>query len=360
MKKSLWFLIFATIPFISCKHESNHTKEIATYAVSSPSVKDTVLFKEYIGQIRAFQHIELRTLEEGYLQQIFVDEGQSVKTGKVLFKVMPNVLQSEKQKAYAEVNHAEIEYQNTKILADSNIVSKNELALSKAILDKVKAELSLAESRLGFTNIKAPFDGIVGRFNDVRLGSLLEKGELLTTLSDNSKMWVYFNVPEAVYLDFMSTKATNNKQEVLLKLANDDYFDQKGIIETIEADFNNETGNIAFRASFNNPNHVLRHGQTGKIYMPFTLKNAVLIPQKATFEVLDKKFVYVIKDGIVNAKQITIGDEMLHLYAVTSGLKKDDIILVDGLRKVKKGDKIKTTFVSLSAIVKELNLIEAE
>lgn len=360
MKTSIGLLVTVFFICISCNHEPEHKKEIATYTVSKPEVKDTLLYKEYIGQIRAIQHIELRALEEGYLQEIFVDEGQTVKMGKTLFKVMPNVLQSEKQKALAEVNHAEIEYQNTKILADNNIVSKNELALSKALLDKAKAELSLAESRLGFTNIKAPFEGIVGRFNEVRLGSLLEKGELLTTLSDNSKMWVYFNVPEAVYLDFMSTRATNNKQEVLLKLANDVYFDQKGIIETIEADFNNETGNIAFRASFNNPNHVLRHGQTGKIYMPFTLKNAVLIPQKATFEVLDKKFVYVIVDGVVTAKQITVGDEMLHLYAVTSGLTKDDTILVDGLRKVKKGDKIKSNYVSLNAIVKELNTIKAE
>jgi membrane fusion protein (multidrug efflux system) len=173
------------------------------------------------------------------------------------------------------------------------VVSPNELALAKATLDKAKAELALAEAHLGFTEIRAPFDGIMDRFQK-RIGSLIEEGELLTTLSDNSRMWVYFNVPEAEYLDYVKKTKSENTKNVLLKMANNEQFDVPGVVETIEADFNNETGNISFRATFPNPKALLRHGETGNIVVTLPFKNAMIIPQKATFEVLDKKYVYVI------------------------------------------------------------------
>jgi membrane fusion protein (multidrug efflux system) len=334
---------------------------MSTFTVSLPEVKDFTFNKEYIGQVSSIQHIELRALEEGYLQNIYVDEGQRVKKGQLLFQISPIIYQAEKQKALAEYQHAKIEYQNTKILADSNIVSKNELALANAILEKANAELSLADAHLHFTEIRAPFDGIIGRFNDVRLGSLVEVGELLTTLSDNSKMWVYFNVTEAVYLDFIKHNNVNDpKQAVNLKLANGELFDQPGIVETIESDFNNETGNIAFRATFRNPKAILRHGQTGMIYMPVLLKNALLIPQKASFEVLDKKFVFVVKNGNVESRQITVSNEIPHLYEVSEGLTSQDTILIEGLRKVKNGDKIHCKFIKQTEIIHELTQIEAE
>lgn len=225
---------------------------------------DTILYREYVAQIQSINHIELRSQERGYLQNIYVDEGQSVKKGQLMFQIMPLLYQAELQKAQAEYNFSEIEYKNTKNLADSNIVSPNELALAKAHLDKVKADLALAQTHLDFTNIRAPFDGIMGRFN-VRLGSLVDEGELLTTLSDNSKMWVYFNVPESEYLDYVKKVKSDSTLKVKLKMANNDLFDYYGKVETIEADFNNETGNIAFRATFPNPKGILRHGETGNI-----------------------------------------------------------------------------------------------
>jgi len=361
MRILISFCCIVMLLIASCSHEQPHKEEIAAFEVSLPIIKDTTINKEYVAQIRAFQHVELRALDEGYLQKIYVDEGQFVKKGQLLFQLLPIVYQSEKQKAQAEFNKAEIEYLNTKMLADSNIVSRNELALSKANLDKAKAELALAAAYLQFTEIKAPFDGIVGRFNQVRQGSLLEAGELLTTLSDNSKMWVYFNVPEAVYLDFVRKNNTEKqKKEVQLQLADGEIFDRPGIIETIESDFNNETGNIAFRATFKNLNSLLRHGQTGKIIMPFSLNNALLLPQKATFEVLDKKFVYVIKNGKVDAREISVSNEMPHLYVVSQGLSEKDTVLMDGLRKVKRGDKIHSKFKHQDEIIKELIQIKAE
>jgi membrane fusion protein (multidrug efflux system) len=176
-----------------------------------------------VSQIRAIQHIELRALEKGYLKKIYVDEGQFVKKGQLMFQILPLQYQAEFQKAQAEANFAEIEYQNTKSLAESNIVSKNELALAKAKWDKAKAEMDLAKVHLGFTEIRAPFDGIMDHFA-VREGSLLDDGDLLTTLSDNSKMWVYFNVPESQYLD-LKTKAKGTTLPIVkLKMANQDIF----------------------------------------------------------------------------------------------------------------------------------------
>jgi membrane fusion protein, multidrug efflux system len=344
----------------SCRNGDHEKHEDAKFIVTSPVQKDTVVYREYVCQIRAIQHIELRALERGYLQNIYVDEGQAVKKGQLMFQIMPMIYEAEMQKAKAEVNFAEIEYLNTKNLADSSIVSPNELALSNARLNKAKAEFSLAQAHLDFTKIRAPFDGIMDRFH-LRLGSLVDEGELLSTLSDNSKMWVYFNVPEAEYLDYITSVKSEKPQEVILQMANNQLFEQRGVVQTIEADFNNETGNIAFRSVFPNPKGILRHGETGNILMPIALKNALLIPQEATFEILDKKYVFVVdKDNVVKTREIRTGVEIPHLYVVTEGLQENDKILVEGLRKVKNNQKIEYAFRSQKMIVAELAALHAE
>src|SRR5690606_26411754 len=208
-------------------------------------------------------------------------------------------------------------------------VSKNELALAKAKFDKANAEVSLAQVHLDFTRIKAPFDGYMDRFH-VRLGSLIDEGELLTSLSDNRKRWVYFNVPEAEYLEYETVIKKDSLVHVNLLMANNKMFKHQAIVETIEADFNNETGNIAFRATFPNPKGLLRHGETGTVLMNTPLKNVLLIPQKSTFEILDKKYVFVIdKDNIVRSRHITITAELPHIYVVKDGLEETDKILLE-------------------------------
>lgn len=361
MKKILAFIsLLALLCHTSCQSDKEEAKEMESkFLVTTPFKRDTLINKEYVCQIRSIQHIELRTMERGYLQKIFVDEGQFVKEGQLMFQIMPIIYQAELQTAQAEANFAEIEYQNTKSLADSNVVSKNELALAKAKFDKANAELALAQAHLGFTEIRAPFDGIMDRFN-VRLGSLLDEGELLTSLSDNRKMWVYFNVPEAEYLDYITSAKKESQQKVMLQMANNQLFDNQGIVETIEADFNIETGNIAFRATFPNPKLILRHGETGNILMPVFLKDAILIPQKATFDILDKKFVYIVENNVVKSRQITIAQEMPHLYIVNSGLSENDKILLEGLGKVKNNEKIESELVPFEKALSDLNNLHAE
>jgi len=356
MSKILMFTsVCALLLYTSCSEKKEHEAE-TKFLVTSPLRMDTSITKEYVCQIRSINHIEVRALEKGYLQNIYVDEGQLVKKGQLMFQIMPMMYQAELQKAQAEANFAEIEYLNTKSLADSNVVSKNELALAKAKFDKANAEVSLAQVHLSFTQIKAPFDGIMDRFH-VRLGSLVDEGELLTSLSDNSKMWVYFNVPEAEYLEYKTVIKKDSLVQVDLLMANAKVFKHHGIIETIEADFNNETGNIAFRATFPNPQGLLRHGETGSVLMNVSLKNALLIPQKSTFEVLDKRYVFVIdKDNIVRSRHITIAAELPHIYVVNGGLEETDKILLEGLRLVREGDEIHSEFVKPSSALSQLDL----
>ena len=324
----------------SCNTEKEKKGEGMKYLATTPIKKDTLITKDYVAQVHSIQHIELRAQERGYLQNIYIDEGQFVKKGQLLFRIMPNLYQAELQKAEAEAEFAEIEYQNTKKLADSDVVAPNELAMAKARLNKAKAEMELSRVHLQFTEIRAPFDGIIDRFH-VRLGSYLEEGELLTELSDNSKVWVYYNVTEAEYLDYMSKAEEDNQRAVNLLMANNRLFEQPGVVETIEADFDNETGNIPFRATFPNPKGLLRHGETGSILMEVPLKDALIIPQKATFEVLSKKFVFVIdKDGRVRQREISIKAELPHLFIVDGGLSVNDKILLEGIRMVKDGEKI--------------------
>lgn len=357
MKKILMFIsLGGALCFAGCHSENEEKEEQIKFLATSPLKKDTLITKEYVSQIKAIQHIELRALERGYLQKIYVDEGQFVKEGQVMFQIMPLILQAEMQKAQAEANFAEIEYQNTKRLADSNVVSPNELALAKAKFDKAKAELVLAQTHLQFTEIKAPFDGIMDHFQ-VRLGSLVDEGDLLTTLSDNSKMWVYFNVPEAEYLNYKEHEQKDSLMKVSLLMANNKMFSHIGVIQTIEADFNNETGNIDFRATFPNPEALLRHGETGNIEMAIPFKNAIIIPQKATFEILEKKYVFVIdKSNVVHQREISIASEMPDLYIIKSGLKGDERIVLEGIRKVKDGDKIEYTYEEPKKVISHLSV----
>ena len=348
--------LFAAYCATSCESKKEEKEEQIKLLVTSPLKEDTTITKEYVAQIHAYQHIELRALEKGYLQKIFVDEGQAVTKGQSMFQITPLVYQADLQKSQAEANYVDIEYRNTKSLADSNIVSKNELALSKAKLNKAKADVSLAQTHLQFTSIKAPFNGIMDHFQG-RLGSVVNEGDLLTTLSDNSKMWVYFNVPEAEYLAYKEQAKADNIVNVKLLMANNEVFKYPGVVKTIEADFNNETGNIAFRATFPNPDGLLRNGETGSVLMTVPLKKALIIPQKASFEVLEKRYVYVVdaKD-VVHQREITIGSEMPDLYVVKSGLNPSDKILLEGIRKVKDGDKISYTFENMKKVLPTLKV----
>ncbi|MCA9026242.1 MAG: efflux RND transporter periplasmic adaptor subunit, partial [Planctomycetaceae bacterium] len=281
--------------------------------------------------------------------------GQSVKQGDPMFKILPVLLQAKLDADVAEADLAEIEFKNTQKLYKDKVVSDQEVALAKAKLAKAKAKVDLARAELNFTDIKAPFDGIVGQQMNQQ-GSLIEEGDILTTYSDNSLMWVYFNVPEARYLEYKSRLDQDEDElKIELKLANGKIFPQHGKIGAIEADFNNETGNIAFRADFPNPDGLLRNGQTGTVLIHRDLKDVIVIPQRATFEILAKQYAYVVgEDGIVHQRDITVQNEMDDIYVIQDGLTQDDQIILEGIRQVRDGDQVETEYLDPLEVLSNL------
>ncbi|GMU62482.1 MAG: hemolysin D [Myxococcaceae bacterium] len=347
------FLLIAA----GCPREHQEPEEQVRLPVTRPHRQRAEITRDFVAQVRAIQHIELRSLERGYVQGIFVDEGQRVTKGTRMFQIMPMIYQAEAERAVAEARQAEIELTNTRLLAEKNVVSPNELALATARYARAKAEVSLATTHRALTEVRAPFDGIMGRFQ-VRVGSLVEEGDLLTSLSDNSQMWVYFNVSEQEYLQYVSRPEGSQPTAVRLVMANGKLFAEPGKVQTIEADFNNETGNLSFRATFPNPKGILRHGETGKIQMSELIEDALIIPQKATFDILDKKFVFVVDDkGVVHSQPITIAAELPQVYAVASGLTEKDQILVEGLSKVRDGVTIAFEYKQPAEVLAQLQVV---
>ena len=322
------------------EHASQHL-----VVVTQPVVENVIETQQYVCQIHSRRHIEVRALEGGYLQEILVQEGQTVNEGDLMFKILPVLHKAKLDADLAEARLAQVEYDNTQKLVDQKIVSEQELKLAEAKLAKAQSQVVLAQAELDFTSIRAPFDGIVDRQLNQQ-GSLIEEGAILTTLSDNDVMWVYFNVPEARYLEY-KTELDRHQDDlkVELKLANGKTFTQQGTIGAIEADFNNETGNIAFRADFPNPDGLLRNGQTGTVLIHRELKDVLVIPQRATYEVLAKQYVYVVdKDNVVHQRDITVQSEKEDIFVISDGLKSDDRIIFEGIRQVRDGDKVEFEF----------------
>lgn len=357
MKKVTLFLgSFALLLVVSCNSKTEEKEEATHFTVTNAVQIDTSFTKQYVAQIKSVRNIELRAQEKGFLQNIYVDEGQFVNEGQLLFKIMPKMYEAELLKAQAEVKGAEIELQNAKTLADNNIVSKNEQALALTKLQQAQAEVALAKLHLSFTEIRAPFSGTIDRIPN-KLGSLIDEGELLTSLSDNSKMFAYFNVSEPEYLDYQTKIKDRADSKVDLLLANNEVLKYKGIIELIEGEFDNETGNIAFRASFPNKEQLLRNGETGKVLMTVPVKNALIIPQKATYEIQDRKYVFVVgKDDVIKSTEITIKGEMPDLYVIESGITVNDKIVLDGIQKVNDNDKIKYEYINPKKVLSSLRL----
>ena len=357
MKKIIVFAgLIALTCITSCTSKKQEKEEAETFSVTNPIKIDTSFTKQYVAQIKSFRNIEIRAQEKGFLQNIYVDEGQFVKAGQVLFRIMPKVYEAELYGAQAEEKAAEIDFSNAKTLASKNIVSKNEQAVAQAKLDKAKAEVALAKLHLSFTEIRAPFDGTIDRIPK-KLGSLIDEGELLTSLSDNSQIFAYFNVSEPEYIDYQTNIKGRGDNNVGLLLANNELLKYKGKIEVIESEFDSETGNIAFRAKFPNPDKLLKNGETGKIMMTIPVKNALIIPQKATYEIQDKKYVFVVdKNNVVKSQEIKVIGELPDLYIVKSGISAVDKFLLEGVQNAKDDDKIKYTYLKPVDVLAHLKI----
>jgi membrane fusion protein (multidrug efflux system) len=335
-------MISLSLPACSMHQEEEHV-EAHKIVATNPQSMSMTLSQPYVCQIHSQRHINIRALEQGYLEAIKIKEGQRIKKDDVLFSVKPILYQAKLDAENAEARLAQLEYDYTKKLFEKSVVSQNELLLLEAKKDRAKAKAELAAAELAFATVTAPFDGIVDRLHHQQ-GSLVQEGEVLSTLSDNSVMWVYFNVPEARYLEYM-TDLNQNKDDLQIELvlANGETFKHAGKIGAIEADFNNENGNIPFRADFDNSEYLLRHGQTGTVVIRKVQNNAIVIPQRAVFEVLQKRYVYVVdEDDVAHQREIEVQNngELEDIFIIQKGLTVDDKIVLEGIRQVRDGDKV--------------------
>lgn len=330
--------------------------EIPQLPVTTLQAKDTLLQTPYVADIQAIRNVEIRTRVKGFLEHIYVDEGQSVRKGQVLFKINDEEYRLQLSKARAELDNAiaaakttELEAKRIKLLVDKNVVSKSELEVAltkfnadKASIAEAKASVKSAENHLAYTSIRAPFDGIIDRI-PLKAGSLIEEGTLLTDLSDISTMYAYFSFPENEYLKYQRTKDSKAQtREVKLILADGSAYPYAGRIETVEGKIEQNTGSIDFRASFPNPQRLLRHGATGKLFITSAIRGAILVPQTAVFDIQDKNYVYVVdQQNKLHMHNFVPLARLEHYLVVKDGLKPGERILFEGTQKVQDGMTIK-------------------
>jgi len=371
LTKKIFLLLILVRLISSCTFShNNETKTKEKYQVTYPILMDTLYFNDYVSDIHSVKNVEVRARVKGYIESIHIDEGKSVKQGQLLFKISSQEYREDVLKAkanlknaIAEAKAAELDLQNIKILVDKNVVSKTELEMAQSKLDALNAKIEEAQShevsaqlRLSFTEIRAPFDGVIDRIPN-KVGSLIDEGTLLTSISDNSEVFAYFNVSEKEYLEFSATKSADaHSNQVSLILANNKEHSYKGTIETIEGEFDNNTGSIAFRARFPNPDKLLKHGSSGKVRLTRKLNNVVIIPQKSTFEIQDKIYVFVVDDNnTVKMKNFIPKQRIPHLYIMESGLTTKDRLIYEGIQEVKDGMVINPEVVTMKEIITSLS-----
>jgi membrane fusion protein (multidrug efflux system) len=359
MNKITLFCCALALFTTACSNEKI-TEKLSYYRVLTPIMHDTLYTKEYVAQIQALQNVEVRTHIKGFIENIYVDEGQSVTKGQTLFSLGSKGYQQELFKAIAKAKIAkadlklsEIELMNAGRLLEKNVISKTEYDFAAAKVEVMRAKLEEAQSdevqanlNLSYAQIKAPFDGVINRIPNKK-GSLVEEGTLLTSISNTKEVYSYFNVSEREYLDFAAEHIEDKiddkyiKEEAFLLLANGKSYQYSGVIETAESEFDPGTGNLAFRAKFYNPDGILKHGGHAKVVIERPVKKALMIPQKSTFELQDKLYVFVLgKDSTVEQRNIQSDIRLPHIFIVDEGLRKDEKILFEGGQTVKEGDRI--------------------
>ncbi len=356
------------ITVTACSQKEKIEQSINEFPVTYVISKDTVLVNEHVVDVHAIRHVEIRARVPGYLDVIHVDEGQAVKTGQLLFKIndeeyRAHVLRAKASlhAAKADVQAIELEVERVSMLVAKNVISETELRLAKAKVDIAKAkveeaqsDLSQANIRYSHTDIRAPFDGVVDRI-PFKTGSLIDEGHLLSSIFDSNFIYAYFRVSEKEYLHYAKSEMDDRRSNIVELIQADGSTHQyPGHIETLEGEFDTSTGTIAFRAKFPNHNHILKHGSTGKIRLFTSVEAALMIPQKSTFEIQDKTYVFIVgADNKARVQSFLPGTRLAHFYIVQSGLNAGDRIIYEGIKDVRDGMLIKPVPVSDSIKMNE-------
>lgn len=325
------------------------------FPIAVPQVINAPDEREYVGRVTATRYAELRGRIRGVVQKVAVDEGQTVKANQVLFTLSAHDLQQQLRLAQAATKTAEaelavavLEERNTQLLLDKGVVSEAEMALAhskvqslEAKIEETKASAGQASIQLGFAQIRAPFDGVVNRLYH-RVGSLVQEDDLLTTVTNTAEVYVYFQLSERDYLAYRD-RLTAAQAKVSLKLADGTLYPHAGEIDAVASEFDRETGNLAIRARFTNPEGILKHGASGTVLLTNQLENVLVIPQKSTFDVQGNLYMYTLdKNNVVHARKITPRLRLKDSFVIESGLNADDRFVLEGIQRITEGAAIDT------------------
>jgi membrane fusion protein, multidrug efflux system len=377
--------LFAGIPIITVLiilPSCHHTEASASAYIAPPPALPVVTvtnrafttYREYTAALEGSNDIEIRPQVSGYIEKIYVDEGAQIKKGDPLFKINDQPYQealnnANASLAVARANQASAEINVNKLepLVQNNVVSPIQLKTAKAAYDAATAYVSQANAQvgnakinIGYSLIKAPVDGFIGRIH-IKLGSLAggTSTDPLTTISQVKEVRAYFSVSETAFLRFKDEypgktleEKIKNLPPVELILSDNTVYPIKGKVEIVAGQFTAGTGAIPFRASFPNTNGTLRSGGTGRVRISISLPAGLVIPQEATYELQDKVFVFLLSDSNkVNSASVHISGKAGNYYLVDQGLKAGNRI-VYGVETVSDGTVIQPQNMSMDSLLK--------
>lgn len=349
--RNYYLMTFVSIQMIlvlqSCTNNQNPTEQQTppvTLPVTIMQQKTVTGFQEYPTNIEGIVNSDVRAKSIGYIEKVFVDEGQKVRKGQVLFRLETQTLNQDAGAAKARVNLAQVEVNKLIPLVEKNIISGVQLESARANLAQAQANYSSISAAINYATIKSPIDGFIGTIN-FREGSLVSPSDQnpLTTVSDISNVYAFFNLNETQYLDFLQNSEGKTLEDKLAKfsevdliLANGSTYSEKGKIETSSGQINQNTGTVSFRAIFKNPNRLLTNGNSGKIQIPVEYKNAFIVPQESTFDQQGNVMLFKVgKNNKVSTSIVKVKASVNNLYVIESGIKKDEKFVVSGVIKLK-------------------------
>lgn len=365
-------LLLLPVAISSC-HKSSQVREqlkdsIPVIAVRPTSVE---LPRSYVADVQAVQFVEVKPKVEGFVQEIFVDEGQKVKKGQPLFRLSSTEYSEDVKEAEANLKQAEAEYQMAVYEAEriQRMVEKDIIApirldqvntakeVARMKVRQARVRLQRSRTNYSYTTITSPFEGYIDRI-PYKVGSLVNPQSLMTTVSDVSEVFAYYKVNESEYLAFKRAQIKGEEQPELnniqLVLSDGSTYSYRGRVETVEGDFERGTGSIAFRVRFPNPEGLLKHGVTGRIRMMSRMNDVYLIPQKSTFEIQDFTYVYGVDSmGVVRVRSFE-PLERFDNYYVAEDFEPGERLVYEGVQLVKDGMTVKPKEVDYSSVVHKL------
>lgn len=316
------------------------------FPVQTIERQDATVYEEYTANLEGQQNVEIRPKVSGYIQKIYVDEGQVVRKGQLLFKLETQTRNQDAAAAKANVDAAQVEVDRLKPLVDRKIISSVQLETAKARLAQAKAAYSSVAADISYGTITSPVNGVIGSL-PYKEGSLVSatSEQPLTTVSDTRVMRAYFSLNEKQMISFSRKFSGATVQEKLknvppvsLLLADNSEYEEQGRITAVNGLVDASTGTTEFRAEFPNPQAILRSGSTGVVRIPIEYQDVILVPQAAVFDMQGKQMIYVVNgDNTVKSKIITVRTTAGLNFIVESGLEPGETIVTEGASKLKDG-----------------------